>query len=49
MKEIRGNQISMVFQDPMTSLNPTMKIGDQIVEGLREHRKLTQKKQNKSN
>lgn len=41
MQHIRGNQISMVFQDPMTSLNPTMKIGDQIVEGLVKHRKLT--------
>ncbi len=40
MQNIRGNEISMVFQDPMTSLNPTMKIGDQIVEGLVKHRKL---------
>lgn len=42
MQQIRGNQISMVFQDPMTSLNPTMKIGKQIVEGLMKHQKLTQ-------
>ncbi|CAK7064146.1 ABC transporter ATP-binding protein [Tissierella sp.] len=41
MQRIRGNEISMVFQDPMTSLNPTMKIGDQIVEGLVKHRGLT--------
>src|SRR5690606_17588615 len=34
MKKIRGSEISMVFQDPMTSLNPTMSIGKQIVEGL---------------
>lgn len=40
MQKIRGNQISMVFQDPMTSLNPTMKIGKQIVEGLVKHQKL---------
>ncbi|MFA5577660.1 MAG: ABC transporter ATP-binding protein [Tissierellaceae bacterium] len=41
MQSIRGNEISMVFQDPMTSLNPTMKIGKQIVEGLVKHRKLS--------
>lgn len=41
MQQIRGNQISMVFQDPMTSLNPTMKIGKQIVEGLVKHQKLS--------
>jgi oligopeptide transport system ATP-binding protein len=41
MQNIRGNEISMVFQDPMTSLNPTMKIGDQIVEGLIKHRNLS--------
>lgn len=34
MQQIRGNEISMIFQDPMTSLNPTMKIGKQIIEGL---------------
>ncbi|GAA0316271.1 ABC transporter ATP-binding protein [Bacillus carboniphilus] len=38
---IRGSNISMVFQDPMTSLNPTMKIGKQIMEGLKKHQKLT--------
>ncbi|MBZ9636462.1 ABC transporter ATP-binding protein [Clostridium sp. FP1] len=37
MREIRGNQIGMIFQDPMTSLNPTMSIGNQISEGLRTH------------
>lgn len=41
MQGIRGNKISMVFQDPMTSLNPTMKIGTQIVEGLVKHHKLS--------
>lgn len=40
MDFIRGNEISMVFQDPMTSLNPTMKIGKQIVEGLIKHHHL---------
>ena len=41
MQKIRGNQIAMVFQDPMTSLNPTMRIGKQIVEGLVKHQKLS--------
>lgn len=40
MQKVRGNQISMVFQDPMTSLNPTMRVGKQIVEGLIKHQKL---------
>jgi oligopeptide transport system ATP-binding protein len=37
MKNIRGPKIAMVFQDPMTSLDPTMKIGRQITESLKEH------------
>ncbi|MFJ7933307.1 ABC transporter ATP-binding protein [Sporosarcina sp. NPDC096371] len=43
MREIRGKDISMIFQDPMTSLNPTMKIGNQIMEGLIEHQKMKSK------
>ncbi|MFS8541686.1 MAG: ABC transporter ATP-binding protein [Tissierellales bacterium] len=43
MQKIRGNKISMIFQDPMTSLNPTMRIGKQIVEGLVKHQKLSAK------
>ncbi len=41
MTEIRGHQISMIFQDPMTSLNPTMKIGDQIMESILIHQKVS--------
>lgn len=39
MRKIRGNQISMIFQDPMTSLNPCYSIGDQLGEVFRLHRK----------
>ena len=38
LRRIRGNEIGIVFQDPMTSLNPTMTIGHQIAEVVREHR-----------
>jgi len=38
MRKIRGNQVAVIFQDPMTSLNPTMTIGNQIAESLRIHR-----------
>ncbi|RUS47645.1 ABC transporter ATP-binding protein [Cohnella sp. AR92] len=40
MQNIRGSEISMIFQDPMTSLNPTMTVGKQIIEVLKKHRKL---------
>ncbi|RCW69736.1 ABC transporter ATP-binding protein [Saliterribacillus persicus] len=43
MQQIRGRDISMIFQDPMTSLNPTMKISKQIMEGLIQHQKLSKK------
>ncbi len=43
MEKIRGREISMVFQDPMTALNPTMKIGKQVMEGLRKHQQISKK------
>lgn len=43
MRKIRGNQISMIFQDPMTSLNPVMTVGEQISEVIRLHNHLSRK------
>ena len=43
MQEIRGKEISMIFQDPMTSLNPTMSIGNQISESLIKHQNMSKK------
>ena len=43
MRKIRGNRISMIFQEPMTSLNPVMRIGDQITEAVCLHRAMTRK------
>ena len=43
MRAIRGEKISMIFQDPMTSLNPTMRIGKQIMEAILKHQKVTKK------
>jgi oligopeptide transport system ATP-binding protein len=37
LEDVRGHEIAMIFQDPMTSLNPTLRIGTQITEGIRRH------------
>ena len=41
MRKIRGNKIAMIFQDPMTSLNPVEKVGDQIAEAIEIHEKVS--------
>jgi oligopeptide/dipeptide ABC transporter ATP-binding protein len=40
LRELRGDELSMIFQDPMESLNPVLRVGDQIAETLRAHRKV---------
>ncbi|SES01245.1 ABC transporter ATP-binding protein [Psychrobacillus sp. OK032] len=47
MESIRGRDISMIFQDPMTSLNPTIQIGKQIAESLIKHQKFSKKEAKK--
>lgn len=47
MRQIRGNKISMIFQEPMTALNPVLTIGFQIREPLRLHHKLSKREANK--
>ena len=41
LEEIRGKEVSMIFQDPMTSLNPVMTVGDQIAESVKLHEKMS--------
>lgn len=41
LRKIRGADISMIFQDPMTALNPTLTIGDQIMEGIMQHESMS--------
>ena len=43
LREIRGNEISMIFQEPMTSLNPVFTIGEQVTESLRLHKTMSKK------
>ena len=47
MRHVRGNDIAMVFQEPMTSLNPVFKIGDQVAEAIRIHRKVSRREARK--
>jgi peptide/nickel transport system ATP-binding protein len=42
MQEVRGDDIAMIFQEPMTSLNPVLSIGTQMIEGLRRHKGLSE-------
>ncbi|MGG4168028.1 ABC transporter ATP-binding protein [Rossellomorea vietnamensis] len=44
MRKVRGADISMIFQDPMTALNPTLTIGEQIMEGILQHNDVSKKK-----
>ncbi|AKR58406.1 peptide ABC transporter ATP-binding protein [Devosia sp. H5989] len=41
LRQLRGNEIAMIFQDPMTSLNPTLSVGEQVMETILRHRKVT--------
>ena len=43
LQKIRGEHIAMIFQDPMTSLNPVMRVGDQIMESLKVHERLNRR------
>src|SRR5919206_520330 len=40
LRELRGNRVAIVFQDPLTSLTPSMRVGEQIVETILTHRRI---------
>jgi dipeptide transport system ATP-binding protein len=44
MRDIRGADISMIFQDPMTALNPTLRVGEQIAENIMQHENISKEK-----
>lgn len=44
MQKVRGNEISMIFQDPMTSLNPVFKVGNQLIEAIVKHNNISKAK-----
>ncbi|MGG2109055.1 hypothetical protein ABFY60_00930 [Lysinibacillus pakistanensis] len=46
MRNVRGNEMSMIFQDPITSLNPVLTVGNQIIEVIRAHESLSKKEAN---
>ncbi|WNS76585.1 ABC transporter ATP-binding protein [Bacillus sp. DTU_2020_1000418_1_SI_GHA_SEK_038] len=48
MRALRGNEISMIFQDPMTSLNPVYTVGNQIMESIRTHQNVSKKEAKKA-
>ncbi|ASN03589.1 ABC transporter ATP-binding protein [Virgibacillus necropolis] len=47
IRKVRGNEIAMVFQDPMSSLNPVFRIGDQLVEAIRTHQNMSRREAEK--
>lgn len=47
LRDVRGNRISMIFQEPMTSLNPVYTIGDQIIEAIQSHRDISREEARK--